>query len=342
MGNVLKAPFPYFGGKSTVAAAVWEMLGEVDNSIEPFAGSLAVLLGRPVGFSGAETVNDVDAYLSNFWRALSEEPEEVARYADWPVSEVDLTARHVWLVNRKAEFAERLMGDPGYYCVRSAGWWVWGISSWIGSGWCSGDGPWNTDGEKLVKKDRGGVRRKIPHLGDAGQGVNRQLPHLGDAGQGVNRSGDLTAYMTALAERLARVRVCCGDWRRVVTNGAMNYGKTVGVFLDPPYGFADRDTVYNNDSRAITADVIEWCREYADNPRVRIALCGYGEEFEGIDLFHDWTWQSWKANISFGTTASSARGANQNRHKEVILYSPSCVKEHPGLFAMFGDAKNKS
>ena len=46
MGSKLKAPFPYFGGKSLAAGLVWSRLGEVKNYVEPFAGSLAVLLGQ--------------------------------------------------------------------------------------------------------------------------------------------------------------------------------------------------------------------------------------------------------------------------------------------------------
>lgn len=46
----MKAPFPYFGGKSKVSDLVWGLLGaDVMNYVEPFAGSLAVLLGRPGG-----------------------------------------------------------------------------------------------------------------------------------------------------------------------------------------------------------------------------------------------------------------------------------------------------
>lgn len=43
----LKAPFPYFGGKSRVGPIIWDRFGDVKNYIEPFAGSMAVLLGRP-------------------------------------------------------------------------------------------------------------------------------------------------------------------------------------------------------------------------------------------------------------------------------------------------------
>ena len=38
----MKAPFIWFGGKRRVAAEVWSAIGDVDNYVEPFAGSLAV------------------------------------------------------------------------------------------------------------------------------------------------------------------------------------------------------------------------------------------------------------------------------------------------------------
>jgi hypothetical protein len=47
-----------------------------------------------------ETVNDKDCYLANFWRALQADPEAVAHWADAPVNEADLHARHQWLVNQ--------------------------------------------------------------------------------------------------------------------------------------------------------------------------------------------------------------------------------------------------
>jgi hypothetical protein len=65
----LKAPFPWFGGKSRVADIVWDRFGDVPNYVEPFFGSGAVLLGRPHA-QGTETVNDLDCMLANFWRAL--------------------------------------------------------------------------------------------------------------------------------------------------------------------------------------------------------------------------------------------------------------------------------
>src|SRR5688572_25122267 len=115
---MLRAPFPWFGGKSRIAAEVWLRFGNVVNYVEPFAGSLAVLLGRPEGHlrvPRVETVNDKDAHIANFWRAIQHNPEAVASHADWPVNEVDLHARHLWLVTTGAERIARLKTDPLYY-----------------------------------------------------------------------------------------------------------------------------------------------------------------------------------------------------------------------------------
>ena len=68
MSEKLRAPMPYFGGKSRIADLVWQRFGRVSNYVEPFAGSLAILLGCPHP-GHTETVNDIDALLANFWRA---------------------------------------------------------------------------------------------------------------------------------------------------------------------------------------------------------------------------------------------------------------------------------
>src|SRR3990167_10434624 len=78
----LHAPFPWFGGKSRIAPLVWQRFGDVANYVEPFSGSLAVLLGRPTPPRG-ETVNDKDALVCNFWRALQADPDGGGSWADW-------------------------------------------------------------------------------------------------------------------------------------------------------------------------------------------------------------------------------------------------------------------
>jgi len=158
----------------------------VRNYVEPFCGSLALLFARPGPVTGTETVNDADGFLANFWRATQHDPAGVSRWADWPVNENDLHARHVWLKNGRSELTHKLEGDPDYFDAKIAGWWVWGQCCWIGSGWCDDtrSGPWAV----VDVGDAGrGVNRQLVHLGDAGRGVNRQRVHLGNAGRGVNR-----------------------------------------------------------------------------------------------------------------------------------------------------------
>ncbi|MGW0052077.1 DNA adenine methylase [Nocardia nova] len=73
----MRPPFPYYGGKMTAAAAIVDLLPPHRHYVEPFAGSLAVLLAKPA--APFETVNDLHAELMTFWRVLRESPAELAR-----------------------------------------------------------------------------------------------------------------------------------------------------------------------------------------------------------------------------------------------------------------------
>ena len=317
----LKAPFPWFGGKSRVAHEVWARFGNTPNYVEPFAGSLAVLLGR--GDVGkVETVNDLDGFIANFWRAVSHDAEAVARHADHPVNEVDLHARHTWLVSRSDDLVARLMGDPEYYDVKIAGWWCWGLCCWIGSGWCSGQGPWQSVD---------GVFQKVCN---AGQGVNKQRPHLSGAGQGCNKDTDLYAWFDALQARLSRVRVCCGDWRRVCGPSPTYKHGITAVFLDPPYSAeANRDmSLYAKDSATVAHDVRDWAITNGDNPKLRIALCGYESEHK---MPNSWHAHSWKTKGGYGSQGNNTRGA-ANAHREMIWFSPHCININKDT-QLFGD-----
>ena len=318
---MLAAPFPWFGGKSRVAPLVGEAFGDVRNYVEPFFGSGAVLLGRP-RVDGVETINDLDGFVANFWRAIAADPDAVAAHADWPVNEADLHARHLYLVGQREDLTSRLMADPGYCDVRIAGWWVWGICSWIGGGWCSGNGPWkNVDG-RLAKVDAGrGVNRQLPHLGNAGRGVNRQLPHMGTSGCGVNRPGQpIREWFTSLRDRLRGTRVACGDWARVLTNSVAarhNGGVLTGVFLDPPY--SDGEAGYVVGTATVSASVREWTIANGDAKHMRIALCGYEGEHE---MPPDWQCIAWKTNGGYGSHSGGEGRVNSGRER--IWFSPAC------------------
>jgi hypothetical protein len=222
----LKFPGPWFGGKARVARLVWDRLGDVDNFIECFVGSGAVLLARP-HTPRVETVNDVDGHVVNVWRALKHDPEGVAAWADDPVSEADLHSRHRFLVGVErpepvvpgrfasgslareaylagylgqdrtyaAAFREKVRTDPGHFDVRLAGWYLWGLCCWIGGGWCSVP-ELRADGTPR-EKARGAPRATGNNQGgnsagvhaEVGSRLSQQAPQVGgnhDHGRGVN------------------------------------------------------------------------------------------------------------------------------------------------------------
>lgn len=331
----MRAPFPWFGGKSRVADLIWSRLGDVPNYVEPFFGSGAVLLSRPGfdqrGDTWTETVNDKDGFVANFWRATTHDPDAVAEAADWPVNENDLHARHLWLVERVVDLTARIEGDPGYYDAKIAGWWVWGICSWIGDGWCSDAGPWHVVDGRLVKDGNAvrGVNRKRPHL-NAGRGVNRKLPHLGDAGRGVNRQRQpLLEMFRELSTRLRRVRICSGDWSRVCGPSPTFKNGLTGVFLDPPYsGETGRDNnLYRCEDISVAHDVREWCVTNGDNPLLRIALCGYEGEHNALEKL-GWSVVEWKATGGYGSRSSGV--ALKNSSRERVWFSPHCQDDRQG------------
>ena len=350
LGEPLRAPFPWFGGKRDVAEIIWQRLGDVPNYVEPFFGSGAVMLARPHA-PKTETINDADHYVSNFWRAVQADPEAVARHADWPVNETDLHARHWWLITEGRQRLAMLLVDPNGYCPQVAGWWLWGTCSWIGSGFCSGKGPWWPGASGWCKAGDGesnaglGINRQLPHLGNAGLGINRQLPHLGNAGMGINRQsphlGDagrgqfIIDWLTSLCARLDRVRVCSGDWSRVTGPSVTHRHGLTGVFLDPPYADTAQRTegLYATDSLNVAHDVRRWAIEEGRNPLMRICLAGYEGEHAMPD---DWVTVQWKANGGFGSQNEDAEGVGRvNATKERLWFSPACIRVEKAQRSLF-------
>ena len=240
MNDELKAPFPYFGGKRTVAADVWKRLGSPSQYIEPFCGSAAMLLAAPAP-AALEVVCDGSGFIANFWRAVKHQPDKVAEWADYPVSHIDLGARHGWLMAQRGRIGEAMQDPDWHGDAKVAGWWLWGQCCWIGSGWCE----WEKDGQ-------------IPHAGNAGRGYDALLTSCGRTAW---------AWLHRLADRLERVRVVHGDWSRCLNH---HFGSDdTAVFLDPPYRAYER--LYGEATPV--ADAVEaWARDHA---HLRVALCGH-------------------------------------------------------------------
>lgn len=284
------APFPWFGGKRRAAPLVWSRLGSVPNYLEPFGGSLAVLLARPT-IEGLEAVNDRDAYLANFWRAVAAAPDLVAYHADWPANETDLRARHGWLVAQRG-FRERMERDPEYFDAKIAGWWVWGIAQWIGAGWC----------DRPDWQGRGAAYR-------APRGI-----------QALGVRADIYRYFELLGRRLRDVRVCCGDWARILKPSPTTREGVTGVLLDPPYA-GDRYMVYSQDSMFLHHEVREWAVRHGGDPRWRIALCGLEGDYE---MPTSWSCSAWKRRGGYANAAASSR-ARDDADRERVWFSPFCI-----------------
>ena len=206
------------------------------------------------------------------------------------------------------------------------------------------DGPATAEWNKRPSLGKGarGVQRtaefeQIPVLGGSRGAANRGLHATGLAkklpglqngsgtGAGVHRigmSGHVYDWMDALAARLRRVRVCCGDWTRVLGRSSTELIGVTGVFLDPPYLADFRDpSLYGVESADVAHAVREWAIKNGKNRKLRIALCGYEGEHE---MPADWQCVAWKAAGGY----AAAAGNVENSAKERIWFSPHCDRAH--------------
>ena len=299
MSAILRAPFPAFGSKRHAAALIWQALGDVGSYCEPFCFSAATLLARPGGAGRIETINDISGHVANFWRAVREKPEEVARHLDYPVIETDLHARHRWLVAHHDELRAGLDGDPDWCDPKAAGWWAWGASASI-AGWCAGP----------VKGSR------LPALGETGRAVHAIAAE------------PTRLWIERLAARLRRVRVCCGDFSRVLSpaalavSGAAKESTTVGVMLDPPYAVGSH--LYGSEGHAsVAAEAATWAAQAAtEHPDWRIVFCGHEGEHDAV--LQGWRIVAWDPSKA-GFNSGGYGRKNGNPQRERLWLSPACL-----------------
>ena len=315
MANDLESPYPYFGGKSKIAARVWELLGDPHTYIEPFFGSGAVLLKRPSCRPNArrEIANDYDGMIANFWRAVKYKPAEVRQWADYPCLHNDILPRRRWLKERAPALVSQMAEAPDFCDPKAAGWWGWLMCHWIGASPLS---------EGLAPADGIG---KIPRLD--GTGLLCQKPAgdgLGMPGACESRAKAMDELLAALSDRLRDVKVVCGDWSRVL-GGEWVFANSVGIFLDPPYGGDTKHSeVYTHDSTTIAAAVRDWCLANGNRPNARIVLAGYDCEHDAL-LSRGWRKEAWKANGGYANQAKNHE--NANCEKERLWISPNCAEQ---------------
>ncbi len=292
MIDILRAPFPYFGGKTKVAPVVWERFGSVDNYVEPFCGSAAMLLARPGGPHGAETINDLDGRVANTWRAIKYCPEKVADELDWPLMETDYHARRDWVLKHRQEMKAKLEQDPRWCSPRLAAYFIYAQCCAIG-------------------KDANTPGTQLPQVGNGGRAIFSQ------------HAGDLGVWMQTLATRLRKVRVICGKWPRICTPVVSTHfcnDTTTAIFLDPPY--SGHEWAYREKSKQTVADhVWTWAQQAGQLQHVRIAVCGYQDDRE---LPAGWTVHHWTGTKGYGKQGGKAQS---NRQQECIWFSPHCRSE---------------
>jgi hypothetical protein len=155
-----------------------------------------------------------------------------------------------------------------------------------------------------------------------------------NAGRGVNRESALTDYFAKLAHRLRHVRVCCGDWSRVLGDSpTVKLAPVTAIVLDPPYDTeANRQAdLYTHDAQGISAAVREWALDHGDDPRLRIVLCGY----EGEHDMPGWSEVPWKAKGGYGSQGDGQ--GRDNAARERLWFSPHCLPVVPRQASMFDE-----
>jgi DNA adenine methylase len=323
----LRAPFPYFGGKTKIADRVWRALGnDLEHYLEPFFGSGAVLFSCP-NPPRIETVNDRDAFVCNCWRAIKGDPNTVAEGLNFPINHAELMARRIALNKEEPNLYEKIIGDPEYYNAKMAAYWIYAARYSIG-GFRARD-----EGNKkipTISHDTVGVAG-IPAISDGNVGV-AGMPMIGSNSVGVAGIPKIGAeyvftgksIIHELAKRLSRVRVVCGDWTRVTGGNWQLSSKPVGIFLDPPYEAQDRATVYTHDSTSIAKEVGAYALRMGKEEGCRVVLTGYEEHMWLTD--HGWRTEAWKTAGGYGNQNQKGR-AMKNAEREMIYYSPNCLIE---------------
>lgn len=305
---MLTAPFPYFGGKSRAAELAWSLLGSPRTYLEPFMGSLAMLLARPDTSRGREIVNDKDGMLVNFWRTIQHDPQRIVDVTDRPVIEADYHAMYAQVneTSHDTGLLARLEGDPEYYEPRLAAYWLYVVTNVIGD--LHHEGPWHVRNGCLVNTGE-------PH------GIQRAIPCIAHTRtyQSCTR-GEKLDWLLRLSARLHDVIILNGDWLRLLS-GSLNKNDwaSTGIFLDPPYAGTKQMYV---ESESLSGQVEQWC---VTAPRAaRIIICGYDHEHDRL-LDHGWSVHAWKSQGA--TYAKNVQG------KERVWASPACRIIQPDLFA---------
>jgi len=334
MDKYLTSPFPWWGGKRFAADIIWNHFGVLQTYVEPFCGTMAVYLACKYDIPRV-IMNDRDGFLVNFWRAVKQQPDEVAYHADYPTSHIDLFVRRKWLKDNKNRMMDMLLNDKDWCDTEIAGIWVWMVCNSIDLG---GDlerenrdysmpkiMPMNNMGMGMAStklqypavstmptiagqgvqslRDNKSIGRQ-PTIHDRAGGKGVQAPRRKTSdGDGMPFNGNrLSPWFTSLANKLKHVYILCKDWSDIIsptvagTTPSSPTDSICGVFLDPPYGTEGRTVLYAEESLTLSKQVQDWAIENSENPRLRICVAGYKDDYD--EWPDGWERVIWRKNGS--------------------------------------------
>ena len=312
----IRTPIIWFGCKRRQAPCVWQLLGKVDSYLEPFAGSCAVMLGNP-WIPNKEVINDIDAFITNFWRSVQHDPQMVLRCASKISNDIENVARKKYLAQRYADLKEKCTEDLAYFDSEIAGMFLY----------CNA----NSLNPSLPKEATNTRLFVAPGTGRGWQMTRKRLDPY----------ESFDDWMNVLAYRFQRVAVLCRDWRDIRDAEYLlyfNYAKTkkhrAGVYLDPPYTRDARKSgrgVYAQEDYDVANDCRQWAFEKGDDPALRIVLSGYETEFG--DMPEGWT--TYRVPRKAGHENFSKDKTKKKRPVEILAASPHCLSAagQTGLFS---------
>lgn len=333
--------FTYFGNKQRIAKTVWPFFGQTDTYTEPFAGCAAMLLSSPYNHT-FECINDADCYVVNAHRAVKYYPEDVKNHLYNPRFEMDLHARHDYLVTHKKRFEiEMYRQDPRFCDPELAAWWIWGINLWIGGNWCSTNhttktlgtkckptycnmGVLRTKGQKPIARNQGALKmwsakpsnRKIGVLSNKNSDLKVETYTLDEfivQKPKIDRVHIIDEMVTAVFDRLTDTNILYGDFERCLTHSYTTAFGTSAVFLDPPY--MSDSSVYEHDTEDTWTRAKNWFEANRKNPKYRIILCGE-EQF----------WPDYPADLRrIEWDRSGGYIKDKSKRREIIWISDHCL-----------------
>ena len=289
--------FPYIGGKYTIAPEINRRFGAIDTRIDAFTGSSSWILASPP--VKHEIVNDLDGYVVNYLRAVKYAPEEVARHLDFPRAELELIAYHHYTRDRLPELVSRLGGDPDYYDPILAARWAYVMAHKYDPSLNKSGGWLVHDGRLIYERGAGRIRGSLnsrPSL----------LARL-------VKERRVSEYVAALSERLRNVCIFWNDFVVVAGKAKQPELGIVGILLDPPYPRHLHNYDYDTDGADVWHRAARWAVANGDNPKYRIAVCGYNDADSDALFPHSWTRFVWRRV-----------GVGRNKDRECIWFSPHC------------------